>query len=380
MTDIPEKIRVMRNRFPITLNLIYFNSASSGPLPQDTKEYITNELESDDYGFPFIDDVFNTWNSTRENCAKLIGAERGEISLMPNTSIGLNTILTGLPLKEGDEIILPDYEFPAIVYSAFSLKKQGVKVRIVKSKFGLLTPDMLEGELSNRTRILALSWANFYSGLVNPLKELKKLCDDREIYLVVDATQGLGPLVMNVREMGLDFVACGAQKWLLSPEGTSFIYVSERMIDNLNPSYRGWLGVDRGDTFFHLIDYSYKRYDDAMRFHIGTTSHLMFGAMNTSINLLLTVGTHHIEGYVQGLTKRLRDGLTELGFNVIEDKGSPLSGITTILSDDYKLLDRRLSERSIIVSSRPGHNRISPYFFNTADEIDILMEVLKETV
>jgi selenocysteine lyase/cysteine desulfurase len=367
---------VMRDKFSITHNYIYFNSASRGPYPDDTKEYIKSDIQMSDVGFSSIEQLFDTIEKTRLNCAKLINSTIEEISLTYNTSLGLNTILSGLGLNEGDEILILEDEFPAIVYSAFPLKRRGVQIKFIEGYYGYIPTDEINKHINEKTRVLAISWVNFYSGLVNNLKGISQFCKKRDIYLVVDAVQGLGPLTMDVGEMGLDLVACGAQKWLLSPEGSAFIYVSGEMMDRLKPCYDGWLSVDRGDTFFNLTDYAYKKYKDARRFFTGTVSEIMAGAMNKSIETLINAGLNRIQSHTFELSRYLREGLKEKGYSVIEHKDSQISGITTILTDDYAKLGDLLAVNNIIVSSREGYIRFSPYLFNTIDEIEFTLSLL----
>lgn len=381
MSDhISKEMRVVRNKFPITLNLVYMNSASSGPLPVETREYINSKLDQYDEGFPPIDEVFETHNRARANCAQLINADAGEISLTYNTSLGLNTILSGLPVEGGCEVIIPEYEFPAVVYASYPLRKKGIEVRFIKSIYGQVTSEMLEDEIDEKTGILVLSWVSFYSGLVSDMRELSEFCKEKEIFLVVDATQGLGSISLDVKESGIDFLACGAQKWLCSPEGTGFIYISREMLNRVEPSYEGWLGVDRGDDFFKLTDYTYKKYADARRFYTGTVSELMFGAMSESLGLILSADVEKIESHITKLNTKLRERLSELGFEYIDSPDSRLSGITTILTADYERLGEILREEDIIVSSRDGYIRISPHFFNTEKEISFLLDILEKSI
>ena len=112
----------------------------------------------------------------------------------------------------------------------------------------------------------------------------------------MDAIQGLGPLALDVVAANVDVLACGAQKWLLSPWGTGFAYVREELIATLEPAEVGWWAQASSGDFARFLDYDARWADDARRFEVITLDFVGFNAMAESIGLLLELGTEGDRG------------------------------------------------------------------------------------
>jgi len=157
---------------------------------------------------------------------------------MPNTSWGLIRAAWSLPLREGDQVLIPTEEFPAPVYTVMGLKQKGVEVRLIECEHGLLTPEELKGQISPKSKALFISWVGFKSGVRQPLAELSAVCRDAGMRMVVDGIQGVGGLRCDVKEMGVDILCTAGPKWLLSPLGISFMYVERNLQKELSPPSR----------------------------------------------------------------------------------------------------------------------------------------------
>ncbi|MGE5730791.1 MAG: aminotransferase class V-fold PLP-dependent enzyme, partial [Gemmatimonas sp.] len=219
-----------REEFPwaVAGETIYLNNASTGPLPQRTVAALDewNRLRANPQRAP-QELQFGTLARSRALIASMIGADAAEIALAANTSFGLNLAAFSLPLKHGDVVLSPDLEFPANVYPWMQLAaRRGIEYRRLSCDEGVLDPDRLARELEDeRVRAVTVSWVQAVSGARVDLTALGKLCRARGVFFVVDAIQGLGPLTVDLRETPVDILSSGAQKWLLSPWGSAFVYV-----------------------------------------------------------------------------------------------------------------------------------------------------------
>ena len=241
-------------------NAIFLNHASTGPLPQRaldaTAEF--NQLRAQLYRLP--DTLqFSTLDRSRELIAKLIGAQVSEIGLATNTSFGINLAAFSLPLSPGDVVLTPDHEFPANIYPWMqAAAKRGVEYRRVQTCAGCIDTESVIAALDDpRVRILSVSWVGFAFGACLDLRALSDACLERDIYFVVDAIQGLGPLTIDVSTLHIDILACGAQKWLLSPWGSGFVYVREELMRSLEPHDVSWLGVRGSDDRHRHLECSH---------------------------------------------------------------------------------------------------------------------------
>src|SRR5207302_308326 len=160
--------------------------------------------------------------AAREAVAALINAEPGEIALATNTSHGLNLAARALPLNAGDVVLVSDREFPANVYPWLRLKKQGIDVELAPcAPEGWPDEDYLVERLHDpRVRVLAVSFVQFSNGYRADLDRLGAACRANGTFLVVDGIQGVANSPLDVRDTAVDILACGGQKWLLSPWGS----------------------------------------------------------------------------------------------------------------------------------------------------------------
>ncbi|HEY9225002.1 MAG TPA: aminotransferase class V-fold PLP-dependent enzyme, partial [Gemmatimonadaceae bacterium] len=211
-----------REEFPwaVAGEAIFLNNASTGPLPERSARVLCDwaRLRSNPHRIAH-DFQFGTLARSRELIARLINADASEIALATNTSFGMNLAAFALPLKAGDVVLSPDLEFPANVYPWMALaERRGVSYRRLRCEQGVLEPAQLERELEDeRVRAVTVSWVQFASGARVDLDALSAICRRRGVFFVVDAIQGVGPLTLDVRKTSIDILACGAQKWLLSP-------------------------------------------------------------------------------------------------------------------------------------------------------------------
>jgi selenocysteine lyase/cysteine desulfurase len=359
---------------------IYFNNASTGPLPARTvaaqaaftekraKPYLLSDAEQ-----------FAIVRRSRELCARLINADVKEIALMVNTTYGINVAARSLPLERGDVVLTYDGEFPANIYPWMALEKRGVTLERIPLVNGLPDERRLLDSLDRpKVRAVAISWVQFSSGYRTDLARLGRACRERGIFLAVDAMQGLGAATLDVRETPIDMLACGGQKWLLSPWGTGFVYVREELVRQLEPDVVGWLAMAASEDFTRLTNYDFHFWDDARRFEVFTLPFQDFAGMNTSLELFEELGPPAVEQHVQRLTQRLIDGVharADLRL-VTPDDPAHHAGVISVAPRDPRATSERLKAARVIHSLREGAIRLSPHCYNTPDEVERVLELL----
>src|SRR5688572_16869923 len=217
---------------------VYLNHASTGPLPARTLRALATWAEWRGEPWRISDDMeFDVMDRTRALAAQLLGATADEIALTTNTSHGINIAARCLPLRAGDVVLSSDREFPANVYPWMALAREGINYeRIPCTSSGL--PDeqaILDALDRRRVKVLTLSWVSFATGFTFDLERMGRACRERDIYFVVDAIQGVGVRPLDVHRCHIDILACGGQKWLLSPWGSGFAYVRRDLVGKLEP-------------------------------------------------------------------------------------------------------------------------------------------------
>ena len=267
MTEIDQREGALRERFetlresefPWTTDTTYLNNASIGPLPESTRRRTDafTAKRTTPHLLPDTDLQQILWDA-RAVAARLINSSVSEIGLATNTSHGVNLAARALPLRKGDIVLVPDKEFPANVYPWLRLRDQGVRVEFVPlTETGW--PDevrLLERIRDPRVRVLAISFVQFSNGYRADLLRLGEACRTSDVFFVVDAIQGLGQCPLDVQATPVDILACGGQKWLLSPWGSGFVYVRAELLHTLEPVVAGWMAFEGTDDFSHLTDYN----------------------------------------------------------------------------------------------------------------------------
>jgi cysteine desulfurase / selenocysteine lyase len=372
--------RLRREEFPWagTGESIYLNAASTGPLPercvraQDAftrKRAAPHRLDQEEQ--------FAVLTRSREQIAALIGADVGEIALAVNTSAGINLAAWALPLGAGDVVVIPDLEFPANVYPWMAASAaRGFTLERVPARDGLLDDGALRAALDRPgVRVLAVSWVGFATGVVADLDALGRACRERGIRFVVDAIQGLGALTLDVSRTPVDLLACGGQKWLLSPWGTGFTYVHRSLVRELAPQPVSWMAVRGSDDFSRLLAYDLTWRDDARRFEQLTLPFQDFAGMAASLELIHELGPAAIAAHVHTRAAELLDGATALGIPLVTPRERH-GGIASLRPADAVVASARLTASRVAHSVREGTIRLAPHCYTTADEVRIALDAL----
>src|SRR5512145_3168712 len=126
------------------------------------------------------------------------------------------------------------------------------------------------------------------------MSKIGAACRANETYLVVDGIQGIVNCVLDVRDTPIDVVACGGQKWLLSPWGSGFVWMRPDLVQSLRPVDVSWMSTRGSDDFSRLIDYDFTYRDDARRFEVITLPYQDFAGMNASLDLFFEVGLSEV--------------------------------------------------------------------------------------
>jgi cysteine desulfurase / selenocysteine lyase len=366
---------VYRNQFPFTADKIYLNHAAVSPISNYVREKMDWFINNRSFGeIEFYDEISEIRGQTREMIAKMINAPKDNIAFTTNTSEGFNWLANGLKWKKGDQIILTDIEFPANVYPFMNLQKLGVEIVFVKSKKGFVSVNNIEAMITPKTKLISISFVEFFSGYRNDLLAIGALCKKHHILFSVDAIQGLGVIPLDVKACHIDFLSCAAHKWLMAPMGTAFMYIRPELFEKLQPVFAGWMGVTNALDF---LDYKLEFKKDACRFEYATQNNLGICGLSASLEILSKLGTAAIEQHLLILGQLLVDRLPEFGLKKIGvDDPFYWSGIYTFSSPDAEELFLYLKSKKVVCAIRSGCLRFAPHFYNNRDDILEVIELV----
>jgi len=369
----------MRALYPITSRYAYLDHAAIAPLATPVRaamEVFLGRMAEE----PFDRTHWERFRSqVRGRIAELLSVGSESITFTKNTTAGLGLVAAGLDWETGDNIVGVGQEFPANIYPWMGLKRRGVDLRLYRPAQGRIDVKALVRLCDQRTRVLAISAVQFWSGFRTDLGALGTALSGRDVMLVVDAIQAVGAVRMDLSASPVDFLCAGAQKWLLGPIGVGFAYVGPRMLERLTPVPIGTDSVVRDEEFF---EYDITLKPDARRFEEAGPNFPGILGMGAAVNLLLRAGSTGVEDVVLRLADRLRDELPRRGYELVHKPTLPSerSGIVSFRHPRMvpAELHSRLREAGVIISLRGDFLRASPHYYNSDEDLDRLLEALPQ--
>lgn len=369
----------LRQHFPMTSEWNYVNHATHGPLPTATSEAICN-LAKAWYSPADLDHGENdrTTDAVRQMIAGLINARPENIAFTGSLAESMSLAAAGLDWQPGDNCVIPEHEFPSVVYPFLNLERQGVNVRFApKGDDGFTSIDRIRETADDRTRAIVVSHVEFMNGYRNDLSALTQLAHDLDAILVSDVTQSLGPCEIDIASSGVDVVGAHSYKWLMASYGVGVTYLSDRAIERIQPTYAGRLSVNLG---FEDLGYQLKFRPGAARYQTGGLNWITLTGLRASLELITSMKPEDIADHTVALTDRLLDAVEAKGYEVTSSRDpkhrSAIVAFTTGGREQDAALVSDLEARKISVAHRGLGIRVSPYFYNTADEIDQLVDAL----
>jgi cysteine desulfurase / selenocysteine lyase len=362
--------RLIRSRYPALRNLTYFNSATYGLLSEATTAAVAghfhrrDQLACSDF-LSWFDDI----DQTRAKAAQLIHAAPDDIAFSVNAATPLSLLLGGIHWKPGDRIITLSNEFPNQIYYAALLREKGVDFVEVEwpQFFDAVTPN---------TRAVLMSQVSYSTGFRPPLEQIGPFLKERGILFYVDATQALGALTLNVQHVQPSLLAVHGYKWLLSPNGAAFFYVSPELRQTLPPNVIGWRSHEDWRNVNRLHHGAPVFHHAAEKYEGGMPAFPCLYALDNALSEFLAIGPEAIEHRVLSLTARLHERLHAIRGAEVLHRHSPITAVRFPHSDPADLV-RLLKEKRILASARHGCLRLSVHFYNDDSDIDALFDVLQ---
>jgi selenocysteine lyase/cysteine desulfurase len=362
---------------------IYLDCAYQGPFPRATVARLQQAIElkcrPDRLEAP---EYFRLPERVRGHLATLIGADPSEIALTNSATQGIGIVATGLGLEAGDEVVIASHNFPANLFTWLHLRRLGVRVQVVKPAGDLIRVEEVVRALTPRTRVLALDWVSYTGGSRLDLAAFGDLVHRQGGIFVVDGTQGVGALGIDVHHLPVDVLAVAAYKWLLGPYGTGFVYIRPEIQDRLELPVVNWMSVEGAEDFDALPTDEFTLPRAARIFDVGETSNFInLHGLEASLEFVERVGVMAVTEHCQRLLDLLVDGLRAIGYQ-LSDSAQPehRSAILGFQADSLEAttrLHQKLRANQVAVSLRHGWIRVSPYLYNTEGDIERLLSVVR---
>ena len=368
-----------RAEFPIFERVTYLNTCSLGALSLRSRRRVEAFLDEwQTRGAPAWYDIW--WEALadlRTRCARLVGADSSEIALHASVSTATAVLASALDYTSRTKIVTTSLDFPTVAYQWLAKARQGLEVEIVQSPDGVRVPlELIAEAVDDRTALVATSHVYFTTGWTQDLGAIAQIAHDRGALCFVDAYQSAGQIPLDVHESGVDFLCSGGLKWLLGGPGIVFLYVRGDLMSRVEPSVTGWFAHARQFEFDpHRIVW----HDDARRFEQGTPALAAVHAQLGGLDVIEEIGVPRIAEVTRNLTEDLIVKARAAGLTPrVASDASERSAIVMIPREDPAAEVRRLADAGIVVDARPGHVRISPFFYNVPDDHDKAIAVLTQ--
>jgi cysteine desulfurase/selenocysteine lyase len=356
---------VIRAQFPALENWTWLNTATFGQVPVRTRAAVDrhfarrDETACSDF-LTWFDDV----DGIRTLIAELIHCQAEDIAFAMNAASALSLLLGGLDWHEGDRIVTLRDEFPNQYYFAASLAGRGVN---------LVEMDEIDS-LPERTRAVLLSTVNYSNGYRPDVARISQLAHAIGALLYVDGTQSVGALRFDVAAVKPDMLAVDGYKWLLCPNGATFFYVSPELRQVLRPAVMGW----RSDKGWRSVDELHhgtpKMPEAAGKYEGGMLNFASIYGAGESVRMMLEIGPDRIERRVLELAGLATDILRRSGAEIVNCNTNIVAAHWP--DRDAAELARKLQAERIVVAARHGNLRVSPHFYNTEADLELLRAAL----
>jgi cysteine desulfurase / selenocysteine lyase len=373
-----------QDQFPVTERWAWFNHATYSPPPRRAAEAVARWVTAMSRG----DLPEGSWaeilERTRAKAGRLVGCQPDDLALLKSTAEGVGVVALGLDWNSGDQVIVYDQEFPAGAYPWLNLGHLGVEVRLIRdggrNRFEV---EDVEALMTPRTRVVCLGLVNFGNGFRAPVEAVGRLCRDRGVLLVVDATQALGALQVDVRRLGCDVLVAHGYKFMMAGYGTALSYFSPSIRGRLRVPEPGWKSLREERGLAAVPENGLDFAEEARRFEPGVPDVASIVATESCIDLFGELGPAAIEERILGYGAEVASAVAARGYRVVSStREGERSGIISLAGDgiDPAAVQRRLAERNVACAIRDGRIRLAVHFYNDAGDLERLIECLPDEV
>jgi selenocysteine lyase/cysteine desulfurase len=358
----------IRAQFPALRNWTFLNSATYGHIPVRTQEAVAKHFaRRDETACADFLSWFDDMDEVRALVGQVVHCGPEDIAFCGTACAALSLFLGGIEWQPGDRIVtLPD-EFPNQYYYANTLRDRGVE---------LVEAESLD-TLPERTRAVILSSVNYTSGYRPDLARVSRRAHEMGALLYIDGTQSVGALQMDVAAIRPDMLAVDPYKWLLSPNGASFFYITPELRRLVRPAVIGWRS-DRGWRSVDSLHHGTPEFpEDAERYEGGMLNFPSIYGLAESARMNLEIGTEAIERRVLELSAEVCAAMRRCGAEIVHEGGNIVAAHWE--DRDASELARRLRADRILVAARHGNLRVSPHFYNDESDIEKLVAAVRRS-
>jgi selenocysteine lyase/cysteine desulfurase len=370
-------VAAWRRRIPLIASRIPMNNCSQAPQTDATRAAAERYLDS----WNTIGMDWEGWMTevglAKAEFAKLIGAAPGDIAVFSSVSEAASAVASAIAFDGARKnVVVSEAEFPTIGHVWLAQEKHGAHVSWAPVRDGAIDPAVYDELIDDRTAVVSACHGYYMNGRLQDVARIAARARDTGALSFVDAYQTLGTIPVDVRALGIDFLASGNLKFLMGIPGIAFLYVRPDIIDSLRPSITGWFGRANPFSFdAKALDWS----PTASRFDSGTPPIMNAYVSRAGMEIINTIGAGKIRTWHELLGQRLIDGGRDRGLTLHGSSDMTRKTATTaFVVPDSHAVEAAMRARGVIASARGAVIRLAPHFYSTFDDVDYALDLLVE--
>ncbi len=376
--------KLIREQFPLSHQKIFLNNGTIGPSPYPVVSSVYKDMMEVDTEARYA----GMEDEARQALAVFLGTDKSEISLTRNCTEGINICCWGLPLREGDEVILSRHEHVGNAGPWLNRAKlTGIKIKAIPlGQTAEQTLDIVKKTVTRKTKVIALPQIPCTIGQILPTREICAFAKERGIFSFVDGAHPPGMLETDLHQLGCDMYSGCCHKWMLGPKGTGFLYVAKDFRNTVQAFYGGG-GVDTGWDLLTDPPLLKGYVDDGHRYYYGTQNASLFQGIVKAVEFHEAIGKEKIEKRVRKLAAYLQENLLKLIPEI--EMLTPVEAISRGAQIGFRIKGKEMADlqahvrkKGIIVRYVPENNinclRVSTHIYNSFKEIDTFLQATEE--
>jgi len=358
--------------------LTHLSAGGESPTLKSHREAVERFFADKALGEVSRERMDETVRRCRQKVGVLLGVPPDEVAFISTSSEGINLLAHALKWRSGDNIVVCDVEFPSEVLPWTRLRDQGVEIRIVRNRNWFVSLSDIQQALDERTRVVAVSDVSYFTGQKLPVKELSELVRSHNAFLILDATHAAG--AVPVQANYADILVTSCYKWLLGTHGVAIFYWNRKRLPDLEPPFLGWHSGQSIPDWHEPTEFALR--PGADRFEAGNLGFISIYILDNALDHILRIGIAAIESHVLSLSGLAREGLHELGFEVMTPPNPyQRAGNICFMTPHISEIMAWLSDRRILVwgaYAGVGRVRVSTHLYNSAEDVERLLNALED--